>query len=140
MDLKALTDQYYSARIAYEKLKDQCSKLYKVLMARETELIDAMLDKETRSIKREDGTSPTLVKSTTCSIAKDNHQLIRQWLLETEGDDNDYVHEVVDKWAVVELVKKKMEDGESEFPAFLNVDIRPKLRVNGWQQYKGQRE
>jgi hypothetical protein len=126
---------YYEARSAYDEAKKISDDLDKIRRTRESELVSFMIENQIKNVKLDDGTTPTLVNSVSISVTKDNFDAIREWLLDTIGDDADYVEEVVSKPAVLELVKKKLEGGSdpTEMPAFLKCDTRPTLRVSGWK-------
>lgn len=133
--LNNLTEIYYAARRDYDQKKQLSNEADKVRRAREAELVDYMIEHQIKSVSRNDGTTPLLAASVSISVTKDNYQQIRDWLLQTEGDDKDYVETIVSKPAVLELVKKKLKAGDdvTDFPDFLKPDTRPTLRVNGWK-------
>jgi hypothetical protein len=137
LNLKA--EAYYEARRDYEAKKAASNIADTERRRREAELVDYMIEHQIKSFDRNDGTKPLLAASVSISVTKDNYDQIRAWLLETEGDDKDYVETVVSKPAVLELVKKKLKAGDdvSDFPDFLKPDTRPTLRVNGWKSVAG---
>ena len=134
-ELNAKIDAYYAARRDYDIAHKASSDADKVRRAKERELVDYMIENQIKSLAREDGTKPILVSATSISCTQENAEEIRQWLLENEGDDSDYMVTVLSKPAVLELVKKKIKAGDdpTDFPLFLKVDTRPTLRVDGWK-------
>jgi len=129
------TDAYYEARAEYEAAKELSDAAHKKWRRAEAELVDFMLEQGIKKFSRDDGTTPLLARSCTISCTKGNFDDIREWLRQDIGDDADFVTEVVDKSALLELVKKRIEEDmwdESDFPEFLKVNTRPTLRVDGW--------
>lgn len=126
---------YFNARTAYEDARDYATKLEAEMRVEEAKLVDAMLDAGVKNLTMSDGARPTLTKNTSVSCNKDNYDQVREWLVETVGDDADYVEETVNRHKVAGMVKKKLEAGadESEFPAFLQLSTRPAIRVYGWK-------
>lgn len=134
--LNAKLDAYYAARRDYEAKKKVSNEAYAAWRRTETAVIDAMLENQVKSLERDDGTKPSLVRSATVSVTKDNFDEIRQWLTEQVGDDKDFVDTVVSKPAVLAFVKKLVDKekwDETDFPACLSVSTRPTLRVAGWR-------
>lgn len=133
-ELNAKIDAYYEARADYDEKHKASSEADAVRRQRERELVDYMMEHQIKKIAREDGTTPMLVSATSIACNKDNAEQIREWLRDTEGDDADYMETVLSKPAVLELVKKKLKQGDdpTDFPEFLKVDSRPTLRVDGW--------
>jgi hypothetical protein len=134
-ELNAKIDAYYEARADYDAKHKASSDADKVRRARERELVDYMIEHQIKKVSRNDGTTPLLVSATSIACNQENAEQIRKWLVETEGDDSDYMVNVLSKPAVLELVKKKIKQGDdpTEFPEFLKVDARPTLRVDGWK-------
>jgi hypothetical protein len=134
-ELNQRTELYYAARRDYDQKKALSNEADKLRRQREAELVDYMIEHQIKGFDREDGTKPLLVSSVSISVTKDNYDAIRQWLMETEGDDSDFVETIVSKPAVLELVKKKLKAGDdvTDFPDFLKPDTRPSLRVYGWK-------
>ena len=135
MDLKDRIANYYETRAAYEQLKAQSDALYHELKRAENEVIDEMLNEGTRSIGLDDGTNVSLRKSFTVSVTKDNFEPIRNWLMDTVGDDSDFVEEVVSKPALLDYLKAAVDTGkllEEDVPEFLRLNTRPTISVRGW--------
>lgn len=134
-ELNAKIDAYYEARKAYDEAHRLSSEADKARRAAERALVDFMIEHQIKKVSRDDGTTPILVSATSIACNQENAEQIREWLVETEGDDTDYMVTVLSKPAVLELVKKKIKKGAdpSEFPEFLKCDTRPTLRVDGWK-------
>ena len=133
-------DNYYAKRRDYEAKKKVSNDAHKAWRAAEAEVVDEMLSQKVKSLERDDGTKPGLVKAVALSVVQANAEAIREWIVEQVGDDKDYVDTVVSKSAVGELVKKLIEKDkwdESDFPAVLSVSTRPTLRVTGWKALEG---
>lgn len=134
--LNTKIDAYYAARQAYDEFKKLSDEADRIRRAREAELVDYMIENQIKSVDRADGSKPLLVNSVSISVVKENAESIREWIRGLVGDDKDYVETLPNKSAVLELVKTKLQVDlmdPSEFPAFLKVDTRPSLRVNGWK-------
>ena len=140
--MSKLTDKvavYYEARESYETAKALSDSAHKDMKRAENEVIDAMIDEGTRSIGLDDGTNCSLRSSFSISVAKDNFHAIREWLLDTVGDDKDFVEEVVSKPAVLDYIRAAVDAGkldESGIPAFLNLNTRPTVNVRNWTNRK----
>jgi hypothetical protein len=134
-ELNLKIDAYYAARRDYDEKKALSNAADGERRRLERELVDYMMEHQIKSVDRMDGTKPLLASSVSASVTKENAEEIRQWLLETVGDDSDFMETIVSKPAVIELLKKKIKEGDdpSDFPEFLKVDTRPTLRVNGWK-------
>lgn len=130
-------EAYYEARADYEAKAAIATDAEKLRRKLEYELIDLMMEEGVTKISLDDGTTPTLVKSCSASITKDNFDDIREWLRETVGDDSDYIETIVSKSAVMERVKHLLDVekwDETDLPQFLRVSTRPTIRVTGWKQ------
>ena len=135
MNLKDKIANYYEARAAYEQAKAQADALYHQMKRDENAVVDAMLDEGTRSMGLDDGTNVSLRKSFTISVTKDNFDSIRSWLMDTVGDDADFVEEVVSKPALLDFLKASVDTGkmfEEDVPEFLRLSTRPTVSVRGW--------
>lgn len=137
-DTKLQWARYAAARLAYEDARDQANELEKVWREQEDLLVDAMLEAGVKNFQNDDGTKPTLTKNTSVKCNKDNYEDVRDWLVDTVGDDTDFVEETVNRFKVAGLVKKKLESGadEADFPEFLGLNTRPAVRVYGWNNLK----
>jgi hypothetical protein len=135
-----LTDKilnYYEARAAYDTAKALSDSAHKDMKRAENDVIDAMLDEGTRSVGLDDGTSCSLRKQFTISVTKDNFHAIRTWLMDTVGDDKDFVEEVVSKPALLDFIRAAVDAGkldEEAVPPFLNLNTRPTVNVRGWSK------
>lgn len=125
---------YVAARQAYDEAHKLSVEADKVRREREREFVDMMLETQTKKIEI-GGLTPILVSSVSIACNQENAEDIRKWLVETQGDDADYMVTVLHKPAVLELVKKKIKGGDdpTDFPEFLKCDARPTLRVDGWK-------
>lgn len=128
-------DAYYEARSAYDEAHALSVEADKLRRQKERELIDYMIEHQIKKVERADGTTPLLVQGVTISVTQENYEEIREWLRETVGDDADFLVTVPHKPAILEHVKKQLEEGvdAQDMPAFLKCDTRPALRVNGWK-------
>ena len=129
--LVAKFEKYREAREAYEVAHAASAEAHKAWRAAERELVDLMLDQHVKKVTIGELT-PLLVNAVSISVTQDNYDSIREWLVETVGDDKDFVVTVPHKPTVLQHVKKLVEEGE-EIPAFLQCDTRPTLRVDGWR-------
>lgn len=132
MSVKKICDDYLSLRAQYELAKEHAASLHAAMQHAKVALIDAMLAEGMKGYPRDDGIRITLKRSFQCSVTQENQDAIREWLLEEQGDDAPYVKEVVDKQALLVLLKEQHEKG-TELPEFLRVSARPDLSVSGWK-------
>lgn len=132
-------DEYYEARANYDDLKQLSNTAERVMRNAEAKVVDALLDESSMGVKRNDGTFVSLRQHFSLSVNAENQESIREWLVSTEGDDSPFVEEKVNKVALTELIKSKMNDHsdlntlEEDFPLFLNLSTRPGLSVRGWK-------
>lgn len=127
---------YYEARAAYDAAKKISDEHDAVRRAKEQELVDYMLEQKIKSVKLEDGTTPTLVNTVSIRVVQENYDEIRTWLRNTVGDDADFLVTIPHKPAIVEYVKRQIEQeklDDDDFPAFLQCSTRPAMRVTGWK-------
>jgi hypothetical protein len=141
-ELNTKTEAYYDARREYDLAKSISNAKAFTWRQKEQELVDYMIEHQLKKFSRDDGTTPTLVNSVNISVVKGNFEEIRQWLIDTEGDDSDYLETVVSKPAVLALVKKKLKAGDdvTDLPDYLKASSRPSLRVTGWKGASGETE
>ena len=129
-------EAYYMARSSYDFAKKASDDADAIRRQKEFELVEYMIEHRIKSVKRDDGTTPLLVNAVSISVTQENYDAIREWLKSTEGDDADFLVTIPHKPAILELVKRKIEQDRldpTDFPAFLNCSTRPALRVNGWK-------
>jgi hypothetical protein len=132
--LNDLIAQYYAARQAYDNAKKISDDFDHARRTAERTLVDHMIENGINKVSLDDGTTPTLVSTAAVKVTKENSEEIRQWLLDTMGDDHDFLETVVSKSAVAELVRGMIADGnETNVPACLELNQRPTLRVTGWK-------
>ena len=131
---------YYAARTRYEQAKAESNRLEELWRKEEQALIDAMLDAGVKSVTLDDGSKPTLTRSVKVKCTKDNADVVRSWLVETTGDDTDFIETLPNRFKVAAHVKKAIENGTAEdsFPPFLQVSTRPSIRVYGWKNAAGE--
>lgn len=136
-------DDYFAARALYDDIHAESKVAFSAWRAAEYELIEAML-KEKRPVVSEGvfGGQHLLVslrKQFGCSVTIENEDRIREWLTEVEGSDADFVVEKVNKPALLEHLKQRIDDAlldESEVPDFLKLSSRPGITVRGWKDRK----
>jgi len=133
--LNAKIATYYQARDYYDLAKHASDEADKVRREKERELVDYMIEHQIKKVSLADGTTPILVSATSISVTMDNYEAIREWLRDTVGDDADFLVTIPHKPAILEHVKKRIEQGDApqDFPDFLKCDTRPALRVDGWK-------
>lgn len=133
--LNAKINSYYDARAAYDEAHKKSVEADALRRQRERELVDYMIEHQIKKVSLADGTTPMLVQAVSISVTQENYEDIRSWLRDSVGDDADFLVTIPHKPAILELVKKKIKEGDdpSEFPAFLKCDTRPTLRVDGWK-------
>lgn len=133
-------DNYYLARSEYERVKAEANRLKLIMDKRKNLLIDEMLATKLKNFKRDDDTSVNFRRAFSISVTKENSEDIRQWLVDTLGDDSEFVKEVINKPALAErledMVTKEVITLEA-IPQFLHVSTRPEIVVRGWKQLAG---
>jgi len=128
-------DDYLAAREAYEEIHEQSAKAHKAMRASEYELVDTMLNDGVPSVGLDSGLHVSLRKQYSCSVTVGNEDQIREWLTEVEGDDTQFVHERVNKPALVEWLKETEKEPD-DVPEFLKLNTRPGITVRGWKTRK----
>lgn len=138
MTLRDLMNRYLDARLAWDEAHAISIDMHHKMRQAEAALVEAMLAQQLKTAKGDDGVAYNLKRSFNCSVTKDNTDAIRDWLVETEGDDEPFIEEKVSKPALTEYLKKKVEDGvpEDSFPAWLKVSSRPTLSVPGYKDWR----
>jgi len=131
--LMTLFTAYKLARQTYDEAKRRSDEADKYRRACERTLVDYMLEIGVTKFGTDDDMQPIIVKQQSIQVNKENSEQIRQWLLDTVGDDSDYMKTELSKSAVLELVKDRSESGD-EIPEFLGFKESPGLRVLGWQK------
>lgn len=139
MSVKEKADLYIEARREYERAHAESQQAHAQMRSTEYDLIDAMLEDCTQSIGLEiDGSHKVkiaLTKRTSCSVTKGNQAVIRQWLTEYIGSDEDFLEEAVNKAALLEWIKSNLaadnDFNESIIPPELKFSSRPGLQVQG---------
>lgn len=133
LSLNDLCDTYYLARRNWDKAKEETAYRYKLMEVAKARLIDEMLAQNMRAYPRTDGTLISLRRQFNVSVTKENTDQIREWLIETFGDDEPFVKEVVDKAALTAHLKEMSEHAmQIKYPEFLHVSTRPDVSVRGW--------
>ena len=135
MDLNAHVTAYLLARSVYEEAHKASQQAHKMWKQAEADFIDALLDSQVKTFKHlETGEVFGLSEHFHVSVTQNNTDLIRNWLVESEGDDAPFLTEVCDKKAVTAHVKTLVEANrqagkgdEDGLPAFLNLKTRPVL-------------
>ena len=135
MELNDHVNRFLMAKLEYEIAHKRSQERHKEWRQTEADFIDGMLDQQIKTFKHlETGEVFGLSEHFGISVTQNNTDLIRNWLVESEGDDSPYLTEVCDKRAVTAHVKglvinnrqggKADEDG---VPEFLNLKTRPVL-------------
>ncbi len=137
MTVQTALENYYACRAHYDQVHNLSSIAHKNMKDAERLAVDAMLDEGTKSIGLDDGTHVSLRKQFNISVTVNNEDQIREWLTEVEGDDSEFIHEKVNKAAVVEWMKIQiLEVGdldEGDVPDFMSFSQHPGLTVRGWK-------
>lgn len=127
--------RYYDARTQYDIAKAESDRLEKLWRAEEEQLVERMVEANVKSVQFADGSKPTLVKNVSAKCNQGNQAEVRQWLIDTEGDDSDFLKTEADRHKVNAHIKKQIEAGADpeDYPDFLSVSVRPNVRVYGWK-------
>lgn len=136
MSVLETIEAYYRARARHEAADKTAKALYAVRQDREREMIDEMVETETKGIKRDDGTYCGWKRKNRISVTQANDEQVRTWVLDETGDDSDFVVTACHKPAVEELVNGMLDEGTEpgDLPAFLKLNQQPIANVQGWKQ------
>jgi hypothetical protein len=126
---------YVAARLQKELSSDAAKKAGAAFRGAEAELVEAMLEVDLQNFTHETGLQCFLRQQFKVSITAANTQDVRDWLLETTGDDQPFVEEKLDKKAVEDHCKHVAEtEGKDRIPDFLRLFTRPAIGVRGWEE------
>lgn len=133
---------YFEARAEHELAETHKKGAFRRMKAAEATLIDEMLANQTRTVKRDDGTTLSLKSDTNISITKAGTDAIREWIELETGDVADYTETKLIRANVLDFVKKKLEKGvpPEEMPPELKINTRPTVSVRGWKDYLARNE
>lgn len=120
---------YVAARLHSDVCANAAKRARAQLRQVEDELVEALLDSEMTQIKMESGLTLFLRKQFKISLTEETKPKVRQWLLDTTGDDMPFVKEEVDKQAVEDHCKGLDKD---EIPPYLNLHTKPAIGVRNW--------
>jgi hypothetical protein len=124
---------YIAARLHHDVCASAAKRARKQLKECEEALVETLLDGEMTQVKMESGLTLFLRKQFKISLSEETKPKVREWLLETTGDDKPFVFEDVDKKAVEEHCKTLDKD---EIPEMLNLYTRPVIGVRNWDLAK----
>ena len=135
MELNEHVAWFLTTKRRYDEAHQKSQEAHRKWRQAETDFIDALLNEKVKTFKHlETGEVFGLSEHFGVSVTQNNTDLIREWLVESEGDDAPYLTEVCDKKAVTEhvktLVEKNRQDGcadEDGVPQFLKLKTRPVL-------------
>jgi len=126
---------YVAARINRDVAESTAKSAKAAFRNAEDELVDSMLDADLQNFTHESGLQCYLRQQFRVSVTQANSRNVRDWLLETTGDDQPFVEEKLDKKAVEEHCKKVAEtEGKDRIPDFLSLYVRPGIGVRGWEE------
>ena len=120
---------YIAARLHSDVCASAAKRARAQLKECEEALVDTLLDGEMTQIKMESGLTLFLRKQFHISLSAETKPKVREWLLETTGDDKPFIYEDVDKRAVEEHCKTLDQD---EIPGMLKLHTRPAIGVRNW--------
>lgn len=134
MTAQILCDEYFAARAAYTAKKKELQELYDEARRLERKVIDGLIDSGLTSMKLENGVQISLRSRWDVRVNKANEYQVSQWLQETEGDVEQFSKKVLNKSAILNLLKGKIakeELDETEIPSFFQLTTTPGLTVKG---------
>lgn len=127
---------YYQARASYDQAKKLSDDADQERRDKERDLVDYMIEHGLKKIELADGTTPLLVHQISFRCTKENAEDIRAWLIDTVGDDADFMERTLSRPALHEhlnrLITKDKIDPD-DLPSFLEANSQPGLRVLGWK-------
>ncbi len=136
-DLNQAIQAFLSLRAEYKEADRTSKRLHKAMKQAERAAVDVML-KVDQDIHRSPSTGIccTLKAYLGCKVTVDNQDQVRDWLINTLGDDKDFIEERVIKKEVIDLIKQKRKEAikagmVASFPDFLGVETYPGLSVSG---------
>ena len=137
MTVLEMIEAYLTKRAAYDEAHEKSVAANAAMREAEYELVDLMLADGVPSVGLEESAERTkanisLRKKYSCSVTKHNEAQIREWLMETEGDDSRFIHEKVNKDALLEWMKEQGKEPD-DVPAFVKLTTRPGITVRGWK-------
>lgn len=130
-----IADELYNAREEHDRLKELCHDAHMVYKRVCSKLIEAMADEDVQHFKRRNITISTK-KHFSISVTADNDGMIRSWLMDTYGDDTDFLIEKVGKAILTDKIREEVigdEKYEHEYPDFLNLQTARIIQVDGWK-------
>jgi len=126
---------YVIARRDYEEAKARASNLHHHMKAAERRLVDAMIDAETKTIKRTDGLSFTVTPSIGFAANEANFDQTQEWLSENGLTPEDYISRRTNRKRLRTTLKEFIQErGEVDLPEFLEIDTTPIISVRGWSK------
>lgn len=134
MKNQPLCDEYFAARAAYTAKKKELQLLYEEARKLERRVIDGLVDSGLTSMTMDNGVQVMLRSRWDVRVNKANEYQVSQWLQETEGDVEQFSKKVLNKSAILNLLKGKItkeELDETEIPAFFQLTTTPGLTVKG---------
>jgi hypothetical protein len=139
-------DIYVVKRKAYDEIHSKSAIAWKEMQNAERELIDSMNDEGVVGFETEGESMRlrvSLRRNFSIAVNKDNEYLIRDWLTETEGDVQLFTKEELNKSAISELIRQKIDAGKLEedaVPPFFKLKTTPSLVVRGWDKANDNKE
>jgi hypothetical protein len=120
-----LANQYCTVKREHKNLERKAAAAWKVLKAIEVKLLEAMTEEGVGNNFRLDDESQICKREYfNVSVTKTNREQTRQWLMDTYGDDSDFVDEVINKSALQDRIREEIDSKQKyavEYPDFLNV-------------------
>ena len=130
-------ETYRKARATYEEIHAESSKAHREMENAKHRLVDSLIDSGQKAVAFEDGCSVNLRRAFRISVTKDNEWSIREWANQAVGSDKQFEKTALDKPALTEYLKERVEKGEmqaSDVPDFFKLKTSPDLQVNGWNR------
>lgn len=133
MSLIEKRDAFIAAKIALDEAEGARKEAKALFTKAELALKKAMRDNKTPRLPYGDDILIYTSDRFSCSVTQENDGKIRDWLLDTVGDDMPYVEEKVAKGPLTEFLKTLKPH---EIPDFLNAGEWTAVNVLGWRKSK----
>ncbi len=126
---------YISARINKEMAADAVKRAKRAMTDAEEALVEVMQDDDIQNFTMDTGLQCYIHQNFRISVTEKNHHEVRDWLLETTGDDQPFMEEKLDRKAVEDHCRELAKtEGKDRIPQCLSLYTNPGIGVRGWKE------